>query len=58
MAKEDVQTRLKLSVKDRLDKLDFVKRKDTYSQTIDTLISFYLENKGGFKEWKKKMLHY
>jgi len=52
MKKKDCPMRIKKSVKLRLDKLDFVTRHETYSQTIDTLISFYEKKKNG-KERKK-----
>lgn len=38
---EDCQTRIKKEVKKRLDELDFVRRKESYSETISTLIDFY-----------------
>ena len=43
--KKDCQVRIKKAVKDKLDELDFVKRKETYSQTLETLISFYKAHK-------------
>ena len=54
MANDDCQTKLKRAVKDKLDDLEFVKRKETYSQTIETLTAFYEDNIDIFKKWQKK----
>ncbi|MFH1802669.1 MAG: hypothetical protein ABH864_04420 [archaeon] len=54
MANDDCQTKLKKAVKDKLDDLEFVKRKETYSQTIETLMAFYEANKTTFQKWWKK----
>jgi len=54
MVNDDCQTKLKKVVKDKLDELEFVKRKETYSQTIETLTSFYESHKTTFQKWWKK----
>ena len=54
MVNDDCQTKLKRAVKDKLDGLEFVKRKETYSQTIETLTAFYEGNKKLFEKWTKK----
>ena len=54
MVNDDCQTKLKKVVKDKLDDLEFVKRKETYSQTIETLTSFYESHKITFQKWWKK----
>lgn len=54
MVNGDCQTKLKTAVKDKLDDLEFVKRKETYSQTIETLTAFYEAHKSVFQKWRKK----
>ena len=55
MEKEELcQTKIKKAVKDKLDDLEFVKRKETYSETIDTLTSFYEAHKTTFQKWWNK----
>jgi hypothetical protein len=52
MGSKDCQTRVKKEVKKRMDKLDFVERKTTDSQIVETLIDFY-ENHKGCKNGRK-----
>jgi len=54
MVNDDCQTKLKRAVKDKLDELEFVKRKETYSQTIETLTAFYEAHIPTFQKWMKK----
>ena len=54
MANDYCQTKLREDVKKKLDELEFVKRRETYSKTIETLTSFYEENKELFEKWWKK----
>lgn len=54
MVNDDCQTKIKKAVKDKLDDLEFVKRKETYSQTIETLMAFYDNHKPTFQKWWKK----
>lgn len=54
MVNDDCQTKLKRAVKDKLDELEFVKRKETYSQTIETLTAFYEAHITIFQKWMKK----
>ena len=54
MVNDDCQTKLKRAVKDKLDELEFVRRKETYSQTIETLTAFYESHKTTFQKWMKK----
>ena len=54
MANDDCQVRLKQAIKDKLDELEFVKRKETYSETLQTLIAFYDNHKKEFEKWWTK----
>jgi hypothetical protein len=54
MANDDCQVRLKKAIKEKLDELEFVKRKETYSETLQTLIAFYNNHKKEFEKWWKK----
>jgi len=54
MADEDRSTRLKINLINELDELEFVRRKDSYSKTIQSLVDFYKDNKEEFKKWQKK----
>jgi len=55
MANDDCQVRLKKAIKEKLDDLGFVKRKETYSETLQTLIAFYDNHKKEFEKWLKKI---
>jgi len=50
---EDIQTRIKKDVRKRLENLDFV-RKQSYSEIIDLLVTFYENNKEAFKKWQEQ----
>lgn len=54
MVNDNCQTKLRKVVKDKLDDLEFVRRKETYSQTIETLTAFYEAHKPIFEKWWKK----
>jgi len=56
MADDYCQTKLRRGVKKKLDELEFVKRRETYSKTIETLTSFCEENKVVFEKWWKKRI--
>jgi len=55
MANDDCQVRLKKAIKEKLDDLGFVKRNETYSETLQTLIAFYDNHKKEFEKWLKKI---
>ena len=45
---------IKKSIKDRLEDLDFVKKKHSFENVIEILMDFYEKNKLAPKKWKKK----
>ena len=53
MVSGDCQTRIKRRVKEDLQNLDFV-RKDSDSDIVETLISFYKSHKSLFDKWRMK----
>jgi hypothetical protein len=52
--KKDRSTRVRVSLIKELDELKFVRRKETYSQTIQILVDFYKSHKEVFEKWQKK----